>query len=124
MSYGQFLLLFLVVPLAVLFMLLRRKLLDRRYLTLVGVLTGVALLYMAPWDHTAAEWGLWTWSAGHTWGARWWSVPPEEFLFCILEAILGVTVTYAVLIWRGRIDPQPGSARTAKTTPPREEAQP
>lgn len=103
MTYAQFLLIFLLVPLVALLLILRRRLLDRRYLTLAGVLALVALIYMAPWDHTAAVWKLWTWSPGQTWGVRWWAVPPEEYLFCVLEALLGVTLTYGVLLWRGRI---------------------
>ena len=100
MSYAGFLLLFLIVPLALLAVLLRRRLLDRRYLMCAGVLMLIALLYMAPWDHTAAVWGLWTWAAGQTWGPRWWAIPPEEYLFCILEALLAVTLTYALFTWR------------------------
>ena len=103
MTYADFLLIFLLAPLIGLVVTLRRRLLDRRFLALAGGLTLVALLYMAPWDHTAAVWGLWTWAPGRTWGARWWAVPPEEYLFCMLEALLAVTLIYAVLLWRGRI---------------------
>lgn len=105
MTYADFLLIFLVAPLIALGVTLRRRLLDRRYLALAGGLALVALLYMAPWDHTAAVWGLWTWAPGRTWGARWWAVPPEEYLFCVLEALLVVTLAYAALLWRGRLTP-------------------
>ncbi len=100
MSYAGFLLLFLIIPLALLALLLRGRLRDRRYLVCAGLLMLIALLYMAPWDHTAAVWGLWTWAGGQTWGARWWAIPPEEYLFCILEALLAVTLTYALFTWR------------------------
>lgn len=103
MSYADFLLIFLVVPLIILVLILRRRLLDRRYLALTGGLMLIALIYMAPWDHTAAMWDLWTWAPGQTWGLRWWAVPPEEYLFCILEALLAATLIYAVLIWRQRV---------------------
>ncbi len=103
MTYADFLLIFLIAPLIALGAILRRRLLDRRFLALAGGLALVALIYMAPWDHTAAVWGLWTWAPGRTWGARWWDVPPEEYLFCILEALLASTLIYAVLLWRGRI---------------------
>ncbi|HZC06600.1 MAG TPA: lycopene cyclase domain-containing protein [Ktedonobacterales bacterium] len=103
MTYADFLLIFLIAPLIALGVTMRRRLLDRRYLALAGGLTLVALLYMAPWDHTAAAWGLWTWAPGRTWGARWWDVPPEEYLFCILEALLASTLIYVALRWRGRI---------------------
>jgi putative membrane protein len=106
MTYADFLLIFLIAPLAALLaalgVTLRRRLLDRRFVALVGVLALVALLYMAPWDHTAAVWGLWSWAPSRTWGQRWWGVPPEEYLFCALEALLAATVVYAALLWRQR----------------------
>ncbi|HEX8995821.1 MAG TPA: lycopene cyclase domain-containing protein [Ktedonobacterales bacterium] len=103
MTYGDFLLIFLLAPLIALAVVLRRRLLDRRFLALAGALTLVALLYMAPWDHTAAVWGLWTWAPGRTWGPRWWAVPPEEYLFCALEALLAAVLIYAALLLRHRI---------------------
>ena len=95
MTYAEFLLLFLLLPLGILAASLRKRLLDRRYLIIVGVLTLVALLYMAPWDHFAANWGLWSWTNNRTWGLRWWAIPPEEYLFCMLEALLAITLTFA-----------------------------
>ncbi len=102
MTYAAFLALFLGVPLAALMLALalRGRLLRRRYLALTAALMGIALLYMAPWDHLAAVWGLWVWAPGRTWGLRLWAIPPEEYLFCLLEALLAATLTYAALTWR------------------------
>jgi len=86
MTYADFLLLFLILPFIVLAIFLKRRLLDRHFLVLTGILTLIALVYMAPWDHIAAIWELWTWTNSQTWGLRWWAIPPEEYLFCILEA--------------------------------------
>ena len=97
MTYTGFLLLFLLLPLGILVVLLRRRLLDKRYFAIVCVLTLVALMYMAPWDHFAATWRLWSWEKGRTWGIRWWAIPPEEYLFCTLEALLAITLTFAML---------------------------
>jgi lycopene cyclase domain-containing protein len=97
MTYAGFLLLFLLIPLGILVGFLRERLLDRRYLTIAGILTLVALIYMAPWDHFAAIWGLWSWRNSHSWGIRWWAIPPEEYLFCALEALLAITLTFAIL---------------------------
>jgi lycopene cyclase domain-containing protein len=102
MTYADFLLLFLVLPLGVLVIVLRRRLFDQRYLVLTGILMLVALVYMAPWDHIAAVWGLWTWTSSQTWGLRWWAIPPEEYLFCVLEALLAITLTYALLTREAR----------------------
>jgi lycopene cyclase domain-containing protein len=102
MTYADFLLLFLVLPLSMLVIVLRRRLLDQRYLVLTGILMLIALVYMAPWDHVAAVWGLWTWASNRTWGLRWWAIPPEEYLFCVLEALLAITLTYALLTREAR----------------------
>jgi lycopene cyclase domain-containing protein len=102
MTYAGFLLLFLVLPLIVLVIFLRRRLLDQRYLVLTGMFMLIALVYMAPWDHIAAVWGLWTWANGQTWGLRLWTIPLEEYLFCILEALLAITLTYALLTSKAR----------------------
>ena len=102
MTYADFLLLFLVLPFIVLAIFLKRRLLDRHFLVLTGILTLIALVYMSPWDHFAAVWGLWTWANGQTWGLRWWAIPPEEYLFCVLEALLAITLTYALLTREAR----------------------
>lgn len=102
MTYAQFLLLFLILPLAACAAVLRRRLLNRRYLIPAAALMLIALVYMAPWDHIAATWGLWTWTLAQTWGFRLWAIPPEEYLFCLLEALLAVTLTYAVYTWLAR----------------------
>ena len=101
MTYAQFLLLFLGIPILVLVGVLRRRLLDRRLLAPLVALPLIALAYMAPWDHTAAVWGLWTWAPGQTWGVRWWDVPPEEYLFCVLEGLLSVLILSAIMLRRG-----------------------
>jgi lycopene cyclase domain-containing protein len=104
MTYAAFLGIFLGVPLAALALVLRRRLLDRRFLVAAGVLALIALAYMAPWDHLAAVWGLWTWAPGRTLGPRWWAIPPEEFVFCLLESLLAATLMYAVLVLARRGD--------------------
>jgi lycopene cyclase domain-containing protein len=116
MSYGLFLALFLGSPLLGLALVLRGRLLRRRFLAAAAALTVVALAYMAPWDHTAAVWGIWTWRPGLTWGPRWWAVPPEEYLFCALEALLAVTVMYALVARRERRQrPRPPADASTET---------
>ena len=102
MTYTQFLLIFLILPLAVIALVLRPRLLDRRLLLPAATLMLVALLYMAPWDHLAAIWGIWAWAPGRTWGIRLWDVPPEEYLFCLLETLLAVALTYTFYSRRNR----------------------
>lgn len=97
MTYTDFLLLFLFLPLMILVGFFRDRLLNRRFLAIAGVLTLVSLVYMAPWDHFAAIWGLWSWENSRTSGIRWWTIPPEEYLFCVLESLLAITLTFTML---------------------------
>lgn len=99
MTYVAFLALFLVVPLAVLAGLLRRRLLDRRF-PAYGAMLLISPLYMVPRVHAAYVSRLWDWSIHQTLGIRWWSVPPEEYAFCLLEALLAVTLLYGIFLWR------------------------
>jgi lycopene cyclase domain-containing protein len=108
MSYAAFLAIFLCLPLALLFVVLRRRLRDGRLWKLMGLLVLLALAYMAPWDHLAAVWGLWTWAPLQTWQVRFWAIPLEEYLFCLLETLLAGTLLYALLASRrARLSRQP-----------------
>ncbi len=112
MTYAGFLLLFLLLPLGILIGFLRQRLYNKRYLAITGALTLVALIYMVPWDHVAAIWGLWSWKNSQTWGIRWWAIPPEEYLFCILEALLAITLTFALLTRNNK----PGKKRASTSS--------
>jgi lycopene cyclase domain-containing protein len=100
MSYATFVAIFLGLPLALLCVFLRRRLRDGRLWKLMGILVIVALAYMAPWDHLAAVWGLWTWAPLQTWQKKLWAIPLEEYLFCLLETVLAVALMYALLTSR------------------------
>lgn len=102
MTYAEFLGLFLALPLIALVAALRGRLLNRRFLVAAALLLVISLAFMAPWDHTAAVWGLWTWAPRRTWGSRIWNVPPEEYLFCLLEALLAIVCAYVMLTWKRR----------------------
>jgi lycopene cyclase domain-containing protein len=98
MTYAEFLGLFLLLPIALLALLLRRQLLRRRYWLTTALLSLPVLLAMAPWDHTAVAWGLWNWSPHQTWGLRLWLIPLEEYLFSLLETVLATMLLYALLL--------------------------
>jgi lycopene cyclase domain-containing protein len=100
MSYAAFLAIFLCLPIALLFVALRRRLRDGRLWKLTGLLAILALAYMAPWDHLAVVWGLWTWAPFQTWQVSFWAIPLEEYLFCLLETVLAVVLMYALLTSR------------------------
>ena len=99
-TYADFLLLFLIVPILLLTLLLRRRLLERRYWFTTALLFLPVLLCMAPWDHAAVAQGIWNWTPRQTWGIRFWLIPPEEYLFSLLETLLATMSFYALAVWR------------------------
>lgn len=88
MTYALFLLLFLVIPTALLFALLRGRLARHHALALLLV-NGIAFLYTTPWDNYAAYQKLWTFAPAFVWGRPLWFgyLPLEEYLFYFAEAV-------------------------------------
>ena len=72
MTYAQFLLLFLLVPIAVFVFLLRRRWRRRHTLACAAVCL-LAFVYTSPWDDHAAATGLWTFDPHFA--------PPSHFVF-------------------------------------------
>ncbi|GAC1444810.1 MAG: hypothetical protein NVSMB52_04550 [Chloroflexota bacterium] len=101
MSYGQFLALFLGVPLLVLSLLMYRRL-SARLLALFAGISLVALVYTAPWDNLIVVNGVWTYSTHQILGVVIGHVPLEEYLFYILQVFLTGLVTIALLRPRNR----------------------
>ncbi len=100
MTYAGFLTLFLLIPLGILSLLLRRRLLDRRYWLATGLLLLPVLLGMALWDHIAVVLGIWSWTPQQTWSPRLWLIPLEEYLFALLETLFLTMLVYAINLWR------------------------
>ena len=88
MTYGLFLLVFLVLPTIALFFGLRRHLKRHHYIGLALVCL-LAFVYTTPWDNYAAYKKLWTFGAGFVWGPPLWFgyLPLEEYLFYFAEAV-------------------------------------
>jgi lycopene beta-cyclase len=84
-TYGRFLLLFLVLPLGLL--LLRADVRRGPWRPLVCLLV-VASLATTPWDSWAVAHGLWDFPEGKTWGVRLFRLPLEEYLFFGLQTLL------------------------------------
>ncbi len=88
MTYAQFLLLFLVIPIAAFVVLLRRRWQHRHTLACATVCL-LAFIYTSPWDNHAAATRLWTFDPhfappshfiGH--------LPWEEYAFYGLQGVL------------------------------------
>lgn len=97
MTYPLFLLLFLVMPIALLAFGLRDKIRARwwRIATVLTVL--IALLYTTPWDNYLVATGVWYYDPARVWNIILGYVPLEEYLFFILQPVLGALITLALL---------------------------
>jgi lycopene cyclase domain-containing protein len=96
-SYGQFLVVFLVGPILVLGLLLRRHL-TRRFVASVAGLALVALLYTTPWDNLIVSMGVWSYDPALVAGIILGVIPLEEYLFFLLQT----TLTSLVLLGLAR----------------------
>ncbi|MGE3271659.1 MAG: lycopene cyclase domain-containing protein [Chloroflexota bacterium] len=96
MSYGHFLLLFLVLPILILGVLLRAHL-SRGYLRATGLMALVAAIYATPWDNLIVAQGVWTYDPDRVAGIILGWVPLEEYLFFVLQPIFTGLVVLALL---------------------------
>lgn len=87
MSYGQFLLIFLIVPLCVVATVGRRHL-PRSLYILLGILSAVAVVYTAPWDSAIIANGVWSYGPHQVVGIVLGHVPLEEYGFYVLQTAL------------------------------------
>jgi lycopene cyclase domain-containing protein len=86
-TYGGFLVLFLVVPLAAALWCVGGVLRRGRWRPMLVLL---AIVYVAttPWDNAAVAWGLWDFDPARIAGVRLGWLPIEEYLFFGLQALL------------------------------------
>ncbi len=101
MTYGQFLLIFLVLPITALAWLLRRELTRRQLLAASGVAL-VAFLYTPIWDNLLVANRVWWYDPDRVAGITLGWVPLEEYLFFVLQPVL---VGLWMLFLRHRLPP-------------------
>jgi lycopene cyclase domain-containing protein len=97
MNYPLFLLLYLGIPIALLLVLLRDKIRARWWRMAVGATAIIALVYTTPWDNYLVATGVWHYDPARIWGIVLGYVPLEEYLFFVLQTMLGALVTLALL---------------------------
>jgi lycopene cyclase domain-containing protein len=85
-TYGEFLAVFLGVPITVLVVVLRVRL-HLSNLVLLAALAVVALVYTAPWDNLLVASGVWTYRLDRVSGALAGRVPVEEYVFYVLQVL-------------------------------------
>lgn len=94
MTYAQFLLTFVVVPVAVLAFAVHRRL-GVWWFRGLPVVIALAVAYTGPWDHFIISEGVWGYPPGRVWGPTIGLVPLEEYGFFVLQT----TFTSLVLLF-------------------------
>jgi lycopene cyclase domain-containing protein len=97
MNYPLFLLVFLVIPIALLALLLREKIRAQWWLVTLALTILLALLYASPWDNYLVATGVWSYDPARVWNIILGHVPLEEYLFFVLQPILGALITLGLL---------------------------
>jgi lycopene cyclase domain-containing protein len=95
-TYGQFLVIFLVIPIIVLGVILRRDL-TWGYARVVGLMGLIAFGYATPWDNLIVAQGVWSYDPDRVAGIILGWVPLEEYLFFLLQPILAGLIVLALL---------------------------
>lgn len=97
MTYPLFLILFLVLPIAVIAFWQRENTRARWWQVAVALTILLALLYTTPWDNYLVATRVWYYDPARVWNIVLGYVPLEEYLFFVLQTILGALVTLALL---------------------------
>ncbi len=98
MTYPLFLLLFLVIPIALLASLLGHRTRAHWWRKAVALTVLVALVYTTPWDNYLVATGVWYYEPVRVWKVILGHVPLEEYLFFALQTIL--TGLIALGLWK------------------------
>lgn len=97
MTYVQFLVVFLLPPIALLLVLGRRRLPRALGWQLLAIVV-VAMVYTGPWDGGLISNGVWSYPRAQVAGPSLLRVPLEEFGFYALQTVLAGLFT--ALLWR------------------------
>lgn len=95
MTYAEFLVIFLAIPLAIVLVL--RPVRSKRLWLSLGGLSLLALLYTTPWDNLLISRGVWSYPPDRVTGIVVGHVPLEECVFYVLQVLLTGLLTQAIL---------------------------
>jgi len=112
MTYFGFLALFLLPPILVLLVLLRSRL-HRSHLAALVLVILLALVYTTPWDNYLVIRGVWTFDRARIVERFIWRVPLEEYVFYVLQVLLGGLFTIWLLERRSAVSSQQSTSETA-----------
>ncbi len=97
MTYPWFLLVYLVIPIALLTFLLRAKINAGWWRTALGLAVLAAVLYTAPWDNYLVATRVWSYDPARVWRIVLGYVPLEEYLFFVLQPVLAALITLGLM---------------------------
>ncbi len=97
MTYPLFLLVYLVIPIALLTFLLRAKINAGWWRIALGLAVLAAVLYTAPWDNYLVATRVWSYDPARVWRIVLGYVPLEEYLFFVLQPVLAALITLGLL---------------------------
>ena len=107
MTYAQFLLIFLLIPIAALVVTLRTRI-QRRHALACAAVCLLAFAYTSPWDNHAAHIKLWTFDSQFAAASHFlYSLPWEEYAFYFAQGIFICLLTLGLSRW---LRPRKGEA--------------
>ena len=96
MTYAQFLLVFLLLPIAAIAVAVRKQL-HARHCWACAAVCALAFIYTTPWDNHAAKVGLWSYDPHFAPPSHFiLYLPWEEYAFYFLQGILTCLVAVAL----------------------------
>ena len=99
MTYPLFLLIYLIVPILILGVWLRREWLQTWWLRAAAFTILIALVYTTPWDNYLVATQVWYYDPARVWNIILGWVPLEEYLFFVLQTILTGLIVAGLLRW-------------------------
>ncbi|HVA89851.1 MAG TPA: lycopene cyclase domain-containing protein [Chloroflexota bacterium] len=96
MTYLEFLIIFLILPICALRLVWRIRL-DRWTLGALAFTMAAALAYTAPWDNALVRNGVWSFARGQVIGPIIGVIPIEEYTFYLLQVVLTGLVVLILL---------------------------
>jgi lycopene cyclase domain-containing protein len=97
MSYGVFLLIFVVPPMLFFAWRMRDRMNRRIYMAFAGLIA-LCVIYTTPWDNYLVASGVWYYDPKLVLGLTFGYVPAEEYTFFVVQTLM--TGFFMLFLWR------------------------
>ena len=102
MTYPLFLMIYLVIPILILGVWLRREWLKAWWLRAAAFTIVIALVYTTPWDNYLVATQVWYYDPARVWNIILGWVPLEEYMFFVLQTIFTGLIVAGLLKWESK----------------------